>query len=108
MPDHVRVNKATERLATLFTIASNQTFPVQNKGNFCRKRLWYGPLCRSARTKYHVAKRRFNEYKSSSNRQLLTEANRNYKKKKKKKIKKMNKYIAKHRKYNENKLRNLQ
>ena len=82
MPDHVRVNEATERIATLFTIASNQTFPVQNKGNFCRKRPWYGPLCRSARTKYHVAKKRFNTYKSSSNRQLLTEASRNYKKKK--------------------------
>ena len=40
MPDHVRVNEATERIATLFTIASNQTFPVQNKGNFCRKRPW--------------------------------------------------------------------
>ena len=49
-----------------------------------------------------MAKKRFNTYKSSSNRQLLTKASRNYKKKT------MNKYIAKHRKYNENKLRNLQ
>ena len=71
MPDHVRVNEATERIATIFTNASNQTFPVQNKGNFCRKRPLYGPLCRSVHTKYHVAKKRFNTCKSSSNRQLL-------------------------------------
>ena len=40
MPDHVRVNEATERI-TLFTNASTQTFPVQNKGNFCRKKPWH-------------------------------------------------------------------
>ena len=80
MPDDIYVNEATELSASLFSNASNQTFPVENKTHFNGKRSWFGPLCKSARKKNNVVKKRFNSRKSTHNRQLLSEASKHYKK----------------------------
>ena len=116
MPDHVRVNEATERLATLFTIASNPISSVQIKGNFVGK--GHGMAhCVGQRVPNimwrksvltHISHPVIDSY-------LQKQAETTKKKKQKKKQQQqqqqkttMNKYIAKHRKYNENKLRNQQ
>ena len=96
-----RVNRATESIAKLFSDASNRTFPMHNKKKLCQKKPWFGPLCRSARKKYHAAKKYYNSCQSSINMHRLKEASKSYKKT-------MNKFISKYRKQNENKLRNLQ
>ena len=96
-----RVNRATESIAKLFSDASNRNFPMHNKKKLCQKKPWFGPLCRSARKKYHAAKKYYNSCQSSINMHRLKEASKSYKKT-------MNKFISKSRKQNENKLRNLQ
>ena len=100
LPVDIRINGATERIAKLFSHASDRTFPVTDKKKVKQNKPWFGPLCRSARKKYHVAKKHYNSCQLY-NMQNLKVASKNSKKT-------MNKCIAKHRKQNENKLRNLQ
>ena len=51
MPDDICVNEATECSASLFSNASNRTFPVKNGTHFNGKKSWFGPLCKSAQKK---------------------------------------------------------
>ncbi|MEW8548255.1 MAG: reverse transcriptase family protein [Candidatus Thiodiazotropha sp.] len=99
-PSKLSVNEATERIASVFSIASDKTFPIPGKFRVNSKRPWFGPVCKSARKKYHLAKKQYNIRKTPRNKELLNEHSRSYKRT-------MNNFIAKHRKLHEKKLRNL-
>ncbi|MEW8152903.1 MAG: reverse transcriptase family protein, partial [Candidatus Thiodiazotropha endolucinida] len=102
-PIHTKryVNEVTERILHIFQDASARTFPPKCKTNLNRVKPWFGPCCKSARKKYHIARKIFHLNKNDRNRARLQECSKQYKVT-------MNKFISKHNKATQKKLRNLQ
>ena len=99
-PTKHSINEATEKISLIFHDACAKTFPPpRKKSNYIRP--WFGPHCKSARKKYHLARRQYNTHKNSINLSNLNSCSKLYKKT-------MNKYIAKHKKQTQNKLRQLE
>ena len=93
----------TDKLSNIFVQSANKTFG--NKPNLNRKKptgrpSWFGPECRRARSKYHLARKRHNLERSQNNRTEMITSSKHYKRT-------MNLYIAKNRKFVAKKLRNL-
>ena len=91
----------TERISHIFEAASSTCFPQQPRYHIKRIKPWFGPNCKTARRKYHLARKRFNKNRNDFNRSHMIECSRQYKKT-------MNKFIAKHKKSTQQKLRQLQ
>ena len=101
-PSRNSINEVTEGISNIFQRAHSETFPTPRRNNSKRIKLnWFGPCCKTARRKYHLARKYYNTNKTDHNRTNLIAWSRQYKKI-------MNKYIAKHKKYTQNKLRNLE
>ena len=107
--DMVNVNKETMnnicgKIADIFTQAAGKSFGDQNgvkdftDSKDSKRRFGYN--CRSARRKYHIARKINNINPSETNKNNLQTASKTYKRT-------MNKYINKHKKQMQQKLRNL-
>ena len=100
-PNKQNINEMTERISHIFEAASPTCFPQQPHYHIKRIKTWFGPNCKTARRKYHLARKRFNKHRNDFNRSHMIECSRQYKKT-------MNKFIAKHKKSTQQKLRQLQ
>ncbi|MEW8548622.1 MAG: reverse transcriptase family protein [Candidatus Thiodiazotropha sp.] len=102
-PTKYDINHATDRISFLFNSACEKTFPASRRAGVISNKTkpWFGSHCKSARKKYHLARKQFNICRSRRNHENLIECSKQYKKT-------MNKYIAKQSKLTQNKLRNLQ
>ena len=107
--DMVNVNKETMnnicgKIADIFTQAAGKSFGDQNGvkdfTDSKDSKRWFGYNCRSARRKYHIARKINNINPSETNKINLQTASKTYKRT-------MNKYINKHNKQMQQKLRNL-
>ena len=95
------VKEITEQISEIFSKACEVTFPKKRSKPTNKHKPWFGPICKSARKKYHLARKHYKHNKTHYNRTVLNQSSKSYKKT-------MNKFIAKHRKQNENKLRSMQ
>ena len=98
------INNITSQIGELFQISASKVHisrPANSTGTTKHDRPWFGHQCRNARKKYHLARRKYNLYNSSENKQQLISESRAYKKT-------MTKFINKHKKQQQNKLRKMQ
>ena len=98
------INNITSQIGELFQISASKVHdsrPANSTGTTKHDRPWFGHQCRNARKKYHLARRKYNLYNSSENKQQLISESRAYKKT-------MTKFINKHKKQQQNKLRQMQ
>ena len=82
-PSQLMVNEVTQNISNIFSKACERTFPIRNRANNRKpvyKKPWFGPICQTARKKYHLARKRFNKCKNAYNRNLMTESSKHYKK----------------------------
>ena len=101
MPNKDNIKEIIERISFIFENASEAAFPTARNKKKSNDKPWFGSCCKTARRKYHLAKKQYNRNNTPTNRANLTECSRQYKKT-------MNKFIAKHKKTTQQKLRNLQ
>ena len=95
------INQISDRIANLFAKAGENTFPPKNRKPKKSDKPWFGPHCKAARKKYHIARKRINTNKSTRNHADLIHSSREYKKI-------MNSYIAKHDMQMQNRLRDME
>ena len=96
------INESVSRISAVFENASDKTFPAQRHNEQPDKnKPWFGPVCKTARRKYYLARKQFHRNKTMQTRMHLLECSRTYKKT-------MNKYIAKYKNNQQKRLRNLQ
>ena len=95
------INVVTERISDIFKTASAQSIPQPQKHHVQKTKPWFGAHCKTARRKYHLARRRYHCFKNQSNREYLSLCSKEYKKT-------MNKYIAQHKTSTQKKLRSLE
>lgn len=98
------IELATQKIASIFKVASENTFTNTTNGN-CWKRNkndkpWFGPKCKKLRTAYNKARLQYNNNKSNRNRSILNKASKTYKKT-------MNFFISKDKLNKQNQLRNM-
>ena len=98
-PSRDSINEVTDTISNIFLWACSETFPPLHKNEPSRIKPWFGPCCKTARRKYHLARKCYNK-KNEHNRAHLVTCSREYKKT-------MNKFSAKYKKHTQNKLRNL-
>ena len=100
------INCVTSHISHIFEESTNKIFPTdfsnsrkphKNKND----KPWFGGHCKSARRRYHIARKRFNTSKNNDNRCLLSAASKDYKRT-------MKRYINKYRHDREHKLRLMQ
>ena len=88
-------------LGNIFQEARKKAFPSK-RSNFrgtnyhTKNKPWFGPQCKTARKKYHLAKKRYNQIKSPAGKNNLIYYSKEYKKT-------MDKFISKYRKDTEKK-----
>ena len=85
------INLATEQISNIFNDAGAACFPHQSSVHSNPTKPWFGPCCKSARKKYHLAKKMYNNHKNSHNRANMIKCSKVYKKT-------MHKFITKHNK----------
>lgn len=105
MPTKETVNVATEMTGNIFMETRQKSFHLKKKSfhfdNFNENKPWFGPLCKTACKKYHLARKKFNISKSTEDKNNLIYHTKQYKKT-------MDKFITKYREENETKLRKMQ
>jgi hypothetical protein len=103
-----KLNCISEQIASLFHSSARRSFPAkQNNRSYNNKNYnnnknkpWFGPHCKKARHKYHVARKQYMTHKNDQYRTQLARASKHYKQV-------MNTYINKHKFENERKLRQI-
>ena len=97
------IDMVTNQISNLFAESASQSFvskPKLHKSGNARNKPWFGPACHHTRKAYNVAKRKYNRERTHRNLQNLQRASKIYKNT-------MNKFINKHNKNNETRLRNM-
>ena len=96
------INQACTQISDIFLESAEKSFGRTNIVNTesSPSKQWFGPQCRSARRKYHIARRLTHRIPSNNNQEKLKQASKNYKRT-------MNLYLNKHVKNTQNRLRNL-
>ena len=98
------INTICGTISDIFSDSASvsMSIKINSDSNFRHKndKPWYGHQCRNARNQYHLAKKRHNKNPTHSNKSILIEASKTYKKK-------MNFYISKHKKATQQKLRKM-
>ena len=74
------INVVTERISDIFKTASAQSIPQPQKHHVQKTKPWFGAHCKTARRKYHLARRRYHCFKNQSNREYLSLCSKEYKK----------------------------
>ena len=106
IPTKESVNKATDMMANIFQNSRDISFPLKKTHSFhqqnkTKNKPWFGPKCKLARKKYHLAKRLHKTVNSTASKQNLNQRSKDYKRT-------MDNFISKYRKDNERKLRKMQ
>ena len=74
------INLATEQISNIFDDAGAACFPHQSSVHSNPTKPWFGPCCKSARKKYHLARKMYNNHKNSHNRANMIKCSKAYKK----------------------------
>ena len=74
------INLATEQISNIFDDAGAACFPHQSSVHSNPPKPWFGPCCKSARKKYHLARKMYNNHKNSHNRANMIKCSKAYKK----------------------------
>ena len=82
------VNSATDMISNLFQTSRRMSFPIKKlpfkcKTSHVKNKPWFGPQCKTAQRKYHLAKRRYYDTRDPRDKSNLTFSSKEYKKKKK-------------------------
>ena len=101
IPTKNAINQISDRIANLFANAGEKTFPPKNRKPKKSDKPWFGPHCKAARKKYHIARKLLNTNKTTRTHADLIHRSREYKKT-------MSSYIAKHDMQMQNRLRDME
>ncbi|XP_062608016.1 uncharacterized protein LOC134269832, partial [Saccostrea cucullata] len=78
------INKVAKDICNIFTKSAKESFGIYSTGQYSkdkeRNKPWFNRECKTARRKFHLAKRMHNLCKSEENKQNLRETSRSYKK----------------------------